>query len=126
MEWDDGRLCYPAGLGTDPPRPFAARPAHLEHERGGSRPGQRGTVTSSQPPLQGTGVVPEFPRWSPPVLPSAHLADPLSLSRKTIDEWVAKDILQGCCRKRDKHLLIWRGKTLDLLLNGPDWRNPEE
>ena len=60
----------------------------------------------------------------PPILSPTQLAALVGRSRKTIDDWVAKGRLDGCCRRRGKHLLIWRDKALDLLFNGPDWTNP--
>ena len=59
----------------------------------------------------------------PPVLSPALLASLLGRSRKTVDDWIAKGRLEGCYRRRGKHLLIWRDKALDLLFNGPNWSN---
>ena len=64
----------------------------------------------------------------PVILSPLQLADLLGLSRKTIDDWVAKGRLDGAFRKRGKHLLIWRDRAIDLLFNGPDWKyeKPQE
>ena len=59
----------------------------------------------------------------PPILSPAQLAELLSLSLKTTYEWIAKGRLHGAFRKRGKHILIWRDRALDLLFNGPDWKN---
>jgi len=59
----------------------------------------------------------------PVILSPAGLAALLGLSRKTVYEWIAKGRLDGAFRKRGKHHLIWRDRALDLLLNGPDWKN---
>lgn len=59
----------------------------------------------------------------PPILSPVQLAALLNVSRKTIDHWVALGRLDGCVRRRGKHLLIWRDKVLDLLFNGPEWRH---
>jgi hypothetical protein len=55
-----------------------------------------------------------------------QLAAIIVCSRKTIYDWIAKGRLDGTFRKRGKHILIWRDKALDLLLNGPDWTNNEQ
>ena len=59
----------------------------------------------------------------PPILSPAQLAELLGLSVKTVYEWIAKGRLDGAFRKRGKHVLIWRDRALDLLFNGPDWKN---
>jgi excisionase family DNA binding protein len=57
----------------------------------------------------------------PVILSPARLADLLALSVKTIYEWIAKGRLDGAFRKRGKHVLIWRDRALDILLNGKEW-----
>ena len=59
----------------------------------------------------------------PPVLSPGRLADLLDLSVKTIYEWLTNGRLDGAFRKRGKHVLIWRDRALDILFNGPDWKN---
>jgi excisionase family DNA binding protein len=59
----------------------------------------------------------------PPILSPAQLAGLLNLSVKTVYEWIAKGRLDGAFRKRGKHVLIWRDRVLDLLFNGPAWKN---
>ena len=59
----------------------------------------------------------------PPILTVVQLAALLQISKKTLYEWIAKGRLDGAFRKRGKHHLIWRDRALDLLLNGPDWKN---
>lgn len=59
----------------------------------------------------------------PPILSVVQLATLLQISAKTVYEWIAKGRLDGAFRKRGKHHLIWRDRALDLLLNGPDWKN---
>jgi len=59
----------------------------------------------------------------PPILNVVQLAALLQISAKTVYEWIAKGRLDGDFRKRGKHHLIWRDRVLDLLLNGPDWKN---
>lgn len=62
----------------------------------------------------------------PPILSPSQLANLLGLSPKTVYAWIAQGRLHGSFRKRGKHLLIWRDKVLDLLFNGPSWRNDRE
>jgi hypothetical protein len=59
----------------------------------------------------------------PPILNVVQLAALLTLSPKTIYEWIAKGRLDGAFRKRGKHDLIWRDRALDLLFNGPEWKH---
>jgi excisionase family DNA binding protein len=59
----------------------------------------------------------------PPILAPAQLAELLGLSVKTIYEWLTGGRLDGAYRKRGKHVLIWRDRALDLLFNGPEWKN---
>lgn len=47
----------------------------------------------------------------------------LGLSVKTIYEWIAKGRLEGACRKRGKHNLIWRDRAIAIIFNGPEWSN---
>jgi hypothetical protein len=61
-------------------------------------------------------------QW-PPIISPAQLAAIGQLSVKTVYEWIAKGRLDGAFRKRGKHVLIWRDRALDLLFNGPDWKN---
>jgi len=60
---------------------------------------------------------------TPPILSPKQLAKMLDVSIKTIYEWLAKGRLDGAFRKRGKHILIWRDRTLHLIFNGPDWKN---
>ena len=60
---------------------------------------------------------------APSILAPAQLAALLGLSVKTIYEWLTAGRLDGTFRKRGKHILIWRDRALDLLFNGPDWKN---
>jgi excisionase family DNA binding protein len=57
----------------------------------------------------------------PATLSPAQLASLLGLSTKTLYAWIAAGHLDGCCRKRGKHILIWRDKALDRIFNGPAW-----
>jgi excisionase family DNA binding protein len=59
----------------------------------------------------------------PVILSPATLAALLRLSPKTIYEWIARGRLDGAFRKRGKHVLIWRDRAIELLFNGPEWRN---
>jgi predicted DNA-binding transcriptional regulator AlpA len=56
-----------------------------------------------------------------PFVSPKQLGDIVGVSRKTIYGWIAKGRLDGSFRKRGKHLLIWRDKAIDLVLNGPEW-----
>jgi hypothetical protein len=62
-------------------------------------------------------------RASRPFVSPEELAGIIGRSRKTVYTWIEKGRLDGSFRKRGKHLLIWRDKAIDLLLNGPDWSN---
>ncbi len=64
------------------------------------------------------GIVAGFP----PILKVDQLAALLQLSKKTVYEWTTKGRLDGAFRKRGKHHLIWRDRALELLFNGPDWK----
>ncbi len=57
----------------------------------------------------------------PPILSPRQLAALVGVSEKTIYEWRAKGRLDGAYRKRGKHVLLWRDRVLELLLNGKDW-----
>ena len=59
----------------------------------------------------------------PPILTVVQLASLLQISPKTVYEWIARGRLDGAFRKRGKHHLIWRDRALDLLFNGPEWKN---
>jgi excisionase family DNA binding protein len=59
----------------------------------------------------------------PVILSPARLADLLGLSAKTVYEWIARGRLDGAFRKRGKHVLIWRDRAIDALINGKDWTN---
>lgn len=59
----------------------------------------------------------------PPILSPQQLADILGLSVKTVYEWVAKGRLDGCFRKRGKHVLIWRDRAIKILFDGKEWVN---
>jgi len=61
----------------------------------------------------------------PPILSPSMLAHLLGLSRKTIYAWIAAGRLDGCFRKRGKHVLIWRDKAVDVLFNGKSWSDYE-
>jgi excisionase family DNA binding protein len=57
----------------------------------------------------------------PAILTPAQLATLTGLSTKTIYDWLAQGRLDGCFRKRGKHVLIWRDRAIELLFNGRDW-----
>jgi hypothetical protein len=59
----------------------------------------------------------------PPILSPALLGKLIGVSTKTIYDWVSKGRLDGAFRKRGKHVLIVRDRAIDVILNGPDWRN---
>jgi excisionase family DNA binding protein len=61
----------------------------------------------------------------PVILSPQQLADLLGLSVRTVYEWIAKGRLDGAFRKRGKHILVWRDKALDLILNGKEWPHEE-
>jgi predicted DNA-binding transcriptional regulator AlpA len=61
----------------------------------------------------------EFPAILSPTL----LGKMIGISRKTIYEWLAKGRLDGAFRRRGKRVLIWRDRAIEILFNGPDWRN---
>jgi predicted DNA-binding transcriptional regulator AlpA len=56
-----------------------------------------------------------------PFVSPKQLGQIIGVSRKTVYAWIAKGRLDGSFRKRGKHLLIWRDKAIDLVLNGPEW-----
>jgi len=56
-----------------------------------------------------------------PIVSPKQLGAIVGVSRKTIYSWIGKGRLDGCFRKRGKHVLIWRDKAIDLLFNGPEW-----
>jgi excisionase family DNA binding protein len=57
----------------------------------------------------------------PPVMSPKQLAEQLGKSLKTVYEWMARGRLDGAYRKRGKHVLIWRDKTLVVLFTGKEW-----
>jgi excisionase family DNA binding protein len=61
-----------------------------------------------------------------PVLSPAELAELLGLKVKTIYIWIADGRLDGCFRKRGKHILILRDAAIEQIFNGPTWRNEKE
>ena len=62
-------------------------------------------------------------RAFPPIMTPAQLGKALKLSVKTIYLWIAKGRLDGAFRKRGKHVLVWRDRAIEIILNGPDWTN---
>jgi predicted DNA-binding transcriptional regulator AlpA len=56
-----------------------------------------------------------------PIVSPEQLGKIIGISRKTVYGWIAKGRLDGTFRKRGKHILFWREKAIDLLLNGPEW-----
>lgn len=59
----------------------------------------------------------------PPIVTPAQLAAALGLSVKTVYLWIQQGRLDGAFRKRDKHVLFWRDRVLDILFNGSEWKN---
>ena len=57
-----------------------------------------------------------------PVLTARQLAQLLTVSVKTLYQWVAAGRLDGAFRKRGKHLLFWRDRALEILFNSSDWK----
>jgi hypothetical protein len=57
----------------------------------------------------------------PPILSPGKLADLLGLGVKSIYVWIAAGRLDGCFRKRGKHVLIWRDRAIDKIFNGKTW-----
>lgn len=57
----------------------------------------------------------------PPVLSIAQASELLQISRSTIYEWIAKGRLDGCFRRRGKHIRLWRDKLIDIIFNGKEW-----
>jgi excisionase family DNA binding protein len=60
-------------------------------------------------------------QFVPPILSPKELSSLLGLSVKTLYEWISRGRLDGAYRKRGKHVLIWRDRAVDLLLNGKEW-----
>jgi excisionase family DNA binding protein len=61
-------------------------------------------------------------RRFPPILSVPQVAELLGgLSKKTVYMWIAKHRLDGCFRRRGKHVLFWRDRVLDRIFNGPQW-----
>jgi predicted DNA-binding transcriptional regulator AlpA len=61
----------------------------------------------------------------PVILSPAKLAALLSLSPKTIYEWIAKGHFDGAFRKRGKHIRFWRDRAIDLFFNGKNWSSSD-
>jgi excisionase family DNA binding protein len=61
----------------------------------------------------------------PPIVSPGKLADLLGLSVKTIYAWIAAGRLDGCFRKRGKHVLLWRDRAIDTIFNGKTWSERE-
>ena len=63
----------------------------------------------------------------PPILSPAQLADLLGGKKtvKPVYQWIAAGRLDGCFRKRGKHVLIWRDRAIDMLFNGNSWSEYE-
>jgi excisionase family DNA binding protein len=59
----------------------------------------------------------------PPILSPAQLADLIGISVKTVYAWIAAGRLDGCFRKRGKHVLIWRDRAVAELFDGATWSN---
>src|SRR5207247_4820161 len=58
-----------------------------------------------------------------PILSPQQLAAVLGISVKTVYDWVGNRRLDGCFRKRGKHLLIWRDRAIDTIFNGKEWEH---
>jgi hypothetical protein len=65
----------------------------------------------------------ELAKSFPPILAPSDLARMLGLSVKTVYAWMSAGRLNGSFRKRGKHCLILRDRTLEQIFNGPDWSN---
>jgi predicted site-specific integrase-resolvase len=61
----------------------------------------------------------------PAILNIKQLAEILGRSPKTIYEWMARGRLDGCFRKRGKHILVARDRALDRIFNGREWGNEQ-
>jgi len=62
----------------------------------------------------------------PVVLSPERLASLLGLSVKTIYVWISLGRLDGCFRKRGKHILLWRDRVIAKIFDGPDWTNDRD
>jgi hypothetical protein len=58
----------------------------------------------------------------PVILLPAELAGLLRMSVKTIYDWISHGRLDGSYRKRGKHILFWRDRVINLIMNGKDWQ----
>jgi excisionase family DNA binding protein len=65
---------------------------------------------------------PDGEKYSP-IISTCQVAEMLGLSRKTIDDWIAKGRLNGTFRKRGKHNLFWRDRVITAIFNGGHWTN---
>ncbi len=63
---------------------------------------------------------------APPIISPKQLASILGLSRSTIYLWIEDGRLDGCYRKRGKHVLLWRDRAIEIIFNGPEWSNANE
>jgi excisionase family DNA binding protein len=60
-------------------------------------------------------------KTAPPILSPGQLAELLSLSRKTVYQWLSEGRLDGAYRRRGKHVLLWRDRAIESLFNDPEW-----
>lgn len=61
----------------------------------------------------------------PVILSPAQLATIIGISRKTVYEWLSKGRLDGTYRKRGKHVLLWRDRALERIMNGKEWSDDQ-
>ena len=62
----------------------------------------------------------EADKW-PPVLTVKQAAALLGVSASTLYEWRRCGRLNGCCRKRGKHLRFLRNRLIQAFFFGEDW-----
>lgn len=56
-----------------------------------------------------------------PILDLGQVSELLGATVSTVRDWKAKGRLEGCYRKRGKHLFFWRDHVIEKVFNGPDW-----
>ena len=67
----------------------------------------------------------DFAAKLPPIISPERLAQFLGRSRTTIYFWISVGRLDGCFRKRGKHILILRDRALEKIFNGEKWSKNE-
>jgi len=82
-------------------------------------------MSRKPPKLSKTEIDEAVDRASKPIVSPKELAEFLGLALSTIYEWIQRGRLDGCFRRRGKHVLIWLARAVAVIFNGSEWRTED-